>query len=37
LSVTETIADRVPVVVGLNFTLMKQLEPAATVVPQLLV
>ena len=35
LSVIETAADRVPIVVGLNFGLMKQLEPAATLVPQL--
>jgi len=37
LSVTATDADRLPVAVGLNFTLIKQLAPAATLVPQALV
>jgi hypothetical protein len=37
LSVTVKVPVRVPVVVGLNFTLMMQLEFAASELPQLLV
>ena len=37
LSVTETVAVRVPVAVGLNVTLIVQLPAAATELPQLLV
>jgi hypothetical protein len=37
LSETETAADLAPVALGLNFTLMKQLAPDATLVPQVLV
>ena len=36
LSETETAADLAPVALGLNFTLMKQLAPDATLVPQVL-
>ena len=37
LSVTLTVPVRVPAAVGVNFTLMLQLPPAATELPQLLV
>ena len=37
LSVTFSVADRAPKLAGVNFTLMVQLEFAASVVPQLLV
>ena len=37
LSETETAADRTPVALGVNFTLMKQLAPDGTLVPQVLV
>jgi len=37
LSETANGADRTPVALGVNFTLMKQLAPDATLVPQVLV
>jgi hypothetical protein len=37
LSLTESAALRFPIAKGLNVTVMKQLAPAATLVPQVLV
>lgn len=37
LSLTETVADRAPVAAGVNVTLMKQLAPDATLLPQVVV